>query len=178
MCMRASVWALLLLFVCGCGMSVHDAAGAGDLAAVQAMVARSPEAIESRTPLGKTPLFYAVTFSREEVLAYLIEAGADVNARDKTGLTPLHVAAFMSRPACAQRLLRAGAQIDARDDFGNTPLHSAAMRDMTGMSGFLVRRGADLHAVNHEGETPLDLALRYGRERVTQTLRELLASQT
>lgn len=158
----------------GCGVSVHDAVSAGDAARVREMLERAPGAIESRDNLGKTPLFFAVTYGREEMVDLLIDQGADVNAQDHTGLTPLHVAAFMSRPACAQRLLKAGARIDATDAFGDTPLHSAAMHGMTGMIGFLARRGADVNATNKEGETPLDLAVKYEQERAVQTLRNLL----
>ncbi len=174
-----SCWVALLfaLISSGCGMSMHDAVAAGELTEIQEMLARNPGAIESRDGLGKTPLFFAVTYGREDMMDLLIERGADVNAHDKTGLTPLHVAAFMSRPACAEKLLTAGARIDATDNFGDTPLHSAAMHGMTGMIGFLVRRGADLDAVNNNGETPLALAVKHEQERAVETLEKLLKAR-
>lgn len=166
--------ALAVAVFSGCGMSVHDVVAAGDAARVQEMLAQDPDAIERRDKLGKTPLFFAVTYGREEMVDLLIEQGADVNAQDDTGLTPLHVAAFMSRPACAEKLLNAGARIDTVDVFGDTPLHSAAIHGMTGMIGFLVRRGADVTAANNKGETPLDLAVKYEQERAVETLKNLL----
>lgn len=173
---HTSLLAVIVLgaLVSGCGTSLHDAAGAGDLLHVRQLLARNPGAMESRDAMCKTPIFFAITFDRRDVLTFLIEHGADINARDKTGLTPLHVASFMSRPHCADALIKAGARIDAVDDFGDTPLHSAAIHGMTGMIGFLVRRGADLHARNQNGETPLDLAVKYEQQRAVDTLKNLL----
>ncbi len=174
---RFGLYAIVLIAsMCmpGCGDSLHDIAATGDLNQVRALLARNPKALESRDKMQKTPVYFAITYDRVDVLKFLIEQGADVNVRDKTGLTPLHVATFMSRPACADALIKAGAKIDAVDDFGDTPLHSGAIHGMTGMIGFLVRRGADLHAVNSQGETPLDLAVKYHQDRAVETLRKLL----
>jgi len=165
------------VFAAGCGASLHDTVATGDLERVRALLARNPEALESRDGMEKTPVYFAITYDRVDVLKFLIERGADVNVRDKTGLTPLHVATFMSRPACADVLIKAGAGIDAVDDFGDTPLHSGAIHGMTGMIGFLVRRGADPHAVNRNGETPMDLAVRYHQNRAVETLRKLLETR-
>ena len=166
----------LLALLPGCGMSIHDAAGGGYLEKVQSKLEANPGAVNAPDPLGKTPLFFAITYGKEDMVEYLIERGADVNAHDKTGLTPLHVPPIMSRPACADLLVKAGAEIDAVDEFGDTPLHSGAIHGMTGMIGFLVRRGADIHAKNNKGLTPIDLARKYGQERAVEKLRSLLDS--
>ncbi len=45
--------------------------------------------IEARDALGRTPLHIASMFGLEEMVAILLERGADVNARDQWGVTPL-----------------------------------------------------------------------------------------
>ena len=126
---------LFALISSGCGNVHARRVAAGELTEIQEMLARNPGAIESRDGLGKTPLFFAVTYGREDMMDFLIERGADVNAHDNTVLTPLHVAAFMSRPACAEKLLKAGARIDATDNSDN-PSSFGGLHGMTGMIGF------------------------------------------
>jgi len=112
----------------GCGQSIHDAALRGDVRAVRRMLDADPELIRARTPLEKTPLHQAITSSNEELIDFLLERGADVNAKDKTGLTPLHVAAWWMATKIARQLLRHGADIHAVDVFGDTPLHGRHAR--------------------------------------------------
>ncbi len=47
------------------------------------------EKLEARDALGRTPLHIAALFGLEEMVALLLERGADVNARDQWGVTPL-----------------------------------------------------------------------------------------
>ncbi len=46
--------------------------------------------LEARDELGRTPLHIAAMFGLEEMVALLLERGADVNARDQWGVTPLY----------------------------------------------------------------------------------------
>ena len=54
-------------------------------------------------------LHSAVAGNHDEVVAVLIDAGADVNARQRHGWTPLHGAAQNGALASVERLLAAGA---------------------------------------------------------------------
>uniref|UniRef100_A0A8C6PNV9 Poly [ADP-ribose] polymerase n=1 Tax=Nothobranchius furzeri TaxID=105023 RepID=A0A8C6PNV9_NOTFU len=70
-----------------------DAAKKGCLARVQKLC--SPENINCRDTQGRnsTPLHLAAGYNNLEVVEYLLEHEADVNAQDKGGLIPLHNAA-------------------------------------------------------------------------------------
>ena len=77
-----------------------------------------------------TPLHRAAGHNPDpEVVAALLEAGADPHARGYEEETPLYEAAANENPAVAALLLEAGADVNARGSTGRTPLHQAAGRN-------------------------------------------------
>lgn len=158
---RSSSVLLLALTVAalgGCGNSIHDLARWGKLDDVKAMLDRDPSLLEKPNDLGKTPLFFAVTFDQMDVAKLLVDRGANINAKDITGLTPLHVAAFMGHKDMVVFLLEKGVPIESLDNFGDTPLHVAAYKDRPEVFELLLSRGANIAAKNNEGLLPLQLA--------------------
>jgi hypothetical protein len=124
---------------------------AGDISALKA-VFDSCE-LDARGGYGKgTALhFYGIT---EELMRWLVEQGADVNAEDDYGNTPLN---HQINTNLIALLLDLGAKIDAPDRYGNTPLHTAAGFYRVNNVRLLIERGANIHA-NSE-QTPLAYAL-------------------
>jgi ankyrin repeat protein len=86
------------------------AAQAGDVARVKELVAHGCP-LDGFDELGKTPLHHAVEGEHENVVVFLIESGADVNAHDERviGNTPLGEVAGRCSLAMARLLLDAGA---------------------------------------------------------------------
>jgi hypothetical protein len=70
---------------------------------------------------------------QRDVIAYLIEAGADPSAAAAGGVTPLHRAVRNRCSAAVEALLRAGANPDLRNARGSTPADLA--RWTTGRGG-------------------------------------------
>ncbi len=106
------------------GKDIWTAAAYGNLDAVRAHVA-SGVPLDATEPLyGQSPLAWAVIGGQQEVVDYLLEAGADPNARTRDENTALHTAAFFGRAEAAVRLLEAGAAVRARNVQGETPLDS------------------------------------------------------
>ena len=58
----------------------------GDLAKVQQLVELGVD-IEKRDERGVTPLMYAILFNQPQIVAYLIEKGANCKAQDYNGTT-------------------------------------------------------------------------------------------
>ncbi len=85
-------------------------AQSGDLPAVVELVARGC-AVNGFDDLGKTPLHYAVEHGHLAVAAFLIQAGADVNAHDERCIsnTPLGEVAAACSLEIAALLVEAGA---------------------------------------------------------------------
>ena len=125
---------------------------------------------------GFTPLHWAVITGRTNLVFWLIEKGADVNAADPLGMTPLHKAAVFNRVICAEALIAGGADVSA---FGQkygalrlTPIHLAAEEGQTDMIKCLLSHGVDVNSptkgANHI--TPLHMAAAKGRASAVETL--------
>ena len=69
-----------------------------------------------------SPLHNAAQEGRADIVALLIEKGADVNAKNNEGRTPLHEAVWFGSPNIVNLLLKKGADPLVEDDFGRTPL--------------------------------------------------------
>ena len=62
-----------------------------------------------------TPLHLACRSGRNEIVALLLESGAEVDARTESGRTPLHVAASKNSLDVARLLIKHGAHTDVID---------------------------------------------------------------
>jgi ankyrin repeat protein len=82
---------------------LHDAAEAGDLPAVQELLAHD-YSINALDEVGRTPLHYAVLGEHFAVVNYLLLHGANINVRDEhgNGYSPLDEAAR----SCSLRMVR------------------------------------------------------------------------
>jgi len=106
-------------------ISIHEAAGKGNIEAVKQHIAAGTD-VNAKDEFGETPLHDAAKRDRKEVVELLIANGADVNAKSGfNGRTPLHRAALFGRKEIAEMLIAKGADVDAKDKYGATPLDSA-----------------------------------------------------
>lgn len=95
----------------------------------------------------------------DELVRWLVENGADIEAVDYYERTALHQHA-MARSGKVTILLELGANINAVDKYGDTPLHFAAGSSFNITSvKKLIEYGADTNVLNANGETPLEKAL-------------------
>lgn len=90
----------------------------------------------------------------DELVRWLVEQGADINARDKYEHTPLHSQAA-TWSGNIPLFLELGADPDALDYQNETPLHAAAGYYRTRAIQDLVAHGANIHAENKRKQTPL-----------------------
>ena len=137
---------------------------------VRKLISNNPKLIQSRTLLGKTSLHMAVESGNSNIVALLLEAGADVNAKGDS-VTPLHLAAFYGSVQIAEMLLKAGADVNAIGFRHNdTPLHVAAFHGHVNVVKLLLAHGADINIENMQRKTPLQLAQERRRTNVIDVL--------
>ena len=156
-----------------------------------------------RTQLGRLPGFpnvvahptmgscltYAIYHSPIDLIAALLDAGADPNTDESDGFPPLIAALSTLRAvsgAQARRdvaevvtlLLRHGASTNQRDVNDSTPLHLAAGEGDLALVDLLLGNGADPNATTRIDDfvTALEVAEAAGRTAVAARLREITES--
>jgi len=139
--------------------TVWKACAAGDLGLVRSLIEDGADVNAPDPALGVTPLSYAALFGRDEVVAMLLQKGADANRANRDGGTALHGAAFLGRADIARELLKSGADPKKRNERGETAL-DATQADW-GVTNFITK----LMKVTVEKE-----AVMKGREEVRQML--------
>lgn len=98
----------------------------GNLDGARAMLAAHPGVARTGNPEEDRLLADVAGRHDREPVAFLIKAGADLNARGLDGGTPLHQAAWFGQPGNARLLIDAGAPLDVFDDaHESSPLHWA-----------------------------------------------------
>jgi ankyrin repeat protein len=99
----------------------------GDLAVVKQALADGADPNTKDPQSGSTLLATAALMGHTEVVALLLEHGADVNVRSKDGGTALHAAAFLGRAETVKLLLDKGADSSLRSNIGGTAIDGAKM---------------------------------------------------
>ena len=135
------------------------ATGRGDLATVQAVLAEKPHWLRRVGSHGRTMLWEAAYRGRLEVVEYLIDRGADIDACGchftplLVDISPYCAARYKRHHAVAEVLYGRGAALD---------IHTA-VKDKTRLLevvGKLVDAGADRDLEDNHGRTPRSIAVR------------------
>jgi ankyrin repeat protein len=106
--------------------SLSDAIINKDAAQVKTLMQGQPDlARTGQGPQGEPLLHLAVSHGNPEIVAFLLEQGADIDARRTGGFTPLHDAARQGNEEMIKLLLEHMADINATTDDGQTPMELA-----------------------------------------------------
>ena len=119
-----------------------------------------------------TPLHIASKMGHEEVVLYLLEAGANVNKQDPFGATALKLAAGGGHEAVVKTLVFHRAAINVKDGSRFSALMACIRQDHLRIAHFLLQHDASYSEVNSRNESPLMIAVQYNREEAVKLLIE------
>lgn len=152
-----------------------DLVFARDPARIAAALADVPD----RNPLiddGRTALALAAACGYTDVIAALLDGGADVDRPngDDLAYTPLIEASREGKRDAVTLLLDRGASIQRGDSRDGAPLLHACINADAALAALLLDRGAQVDAVDNRGQTALHHLARYAKDwgsaRITQTI--------
>ncbi|MXV19819.1 ankyrin repeat domain-containing protein [Deinococcus xianganensis] len=170
-----------------------------DEALLRALVDGDAGLLGLPSPMGVSPVLFAVYYGRPDMARVLVELGAPLSVFEAAalgdeaaltrgldadpalvhgvsgdGFSPLGLAAFFGHAGVAEVLLSRGADVNAvsRNAMGVQPLHSAVAGGHGGLARALVMAGADVNATQQGGFTPLMAAAQNGDTGLVLFLRQ------
>jgi len=149
--------------------ALFDAVARNDVATIQAAVSTAGT-LSATNERGETLLMNAVYAQRPQIVALLIEAGADVNAQDERQNSPFLYAGAEGDIATVRLALTHGADFTVTNRYGGTALIPAAEKGHLAMVTLLANTpGYPIDHVNSLGWTALLEAIILGDGGQTQT---------
>lgn len=152
-----------------------------NLTQIKKLLAQQPSLIEAQTewkmalghhywPIGCTAIHLSAASGHADILAYLLDQGAEMDQTNRYGMTALHMATIMRQPAAVELLLNRGAALNATSPIGQTPLHLAVLREYSELVQLLLAKGADHNVLDKAGRSPSDWAKIYYNPEVARLL--------
>lgn len=153
-------------------LDLFEAAATGQIHLVKDFIKEDPDQVNDYAPDGFTALGLAAYFGHTDVVALLIENGADVNQVSNNGMevAPLHAAVAHRHMPITKILLEHGANANARQKLGVTALHSAAHQGDSEIIELLLKYQADREAEMDNGKKPVDLAIEVNHPELVHIL--------
>ena len=146
------------------------AASEDDIRWVKILLARGVN-VNEKDANSCTALYTAANEGHRDLVIFLLEKGAEVNAKHNLrGYTPLHCAAEKGYIEIVKILLEKGADVNAKNTENYTPLHVAALQGHIDIVKILLEKGADVNAKDTEDSTPLHFAAQAGNMDIIEIL--------
>ncbi len=163
-------------------LAVQLASKKGCMQVVEYCYEKAPTSMTMSKIDGWTPLHFAAKNGHANVVEFLIQKNAAVNAltsrspleeeTDAGGKTPLHLAIQNRHHEVVEQLLHAKADVNKADAKGYTALHYASESgDLKSVESLLKEETIDLNAITHEdGNTALHFAVKIKNHEIVKLL--------
>ena len=132
----------------------------------------------AETSMGCTPLHYAAYYGHQDIVEYLVEAGAPLDCKNEAGKTPIAWAVEAKNYDIVGYLLEVEADPSIPDNNGISPLHRAVkINDLKMVETLLsinteTEEWTKVNARNNEGLTPLAISAQQGNMEILKLLIE------
>ncbi len=168
------------IMLTSCVSMLHRSVDRNDLSGVQREVTAGAS-LESTDHRDKTPLHLAAEQGHMQIVEYLVENGANVNATTpaKYGeVTPLRYAIANEDYQMVRYLIQNGADVNHANQGGWTPVITAARVGNLDIIRLLLDAGAELDVRTSDGLTPVRVASNYGWTDIVVWMTLLLEQQS
>ncbi|MBN1552604.1 ankyrin repeat domain-containing protein [bacterium] len=152
---------ILILAVICCGVGYSESR---ELQQIRSLIEKDPSAINRTDNRSRTPLHIAAEKGQIDVVAYLIEKGADLEAADFHRNTPLTLAVEKGNLDVVRLLAESGAKMKG-PGIDSVILNRALASRSIEMLKYLLQQGLDPAQKDTAGNTVLHYAARYGLEQ-------------
>lgn len=142
----------------GYGTPLFSAVQQSNKPIVELLMANGANPMQANRSDNQTPLSFALTNGRRDLVELMLVKSVDINQKDKRGQTLLHLV-LTGDGSMTKLLLDKGADINARNSSGYSPLHIAAQTGTIAALKVLLDYHADLNAKTPFGDTPLHLSV-------------------
>ena len=139
---------------------IFEAVKSNNMEMLQKIIKKDSSTIFLTDELKRTPLHWAARGVHFELVKYLVENNADINAKDINQITPIASITARNHLSALEYLLKNGANPNVMDFEGDTPLHYAAASGQLRTAQLLIENGASVHIKNSYERTPLVIAAR------------------
>jgi len=140
----------------------------GDLEKLKLLIEKNPQSIEENYK-NLTPLLIAVLLGFNNIIDYLIDKGANVNATNQYGMSALYLS--LGKNEISKRLLQSSnININNRDDSLNTFLMSCIERDYIDIAIMLIQKGADIYLNNINNDNAFTIAIKKNNDFIANIL--------
>ncbi|MDP8246251.1 MAG: ankyrin repeat domain-containing protein [Candidatus Hinthialibacter antarcticus] len=170
---KALLYLTVMIFAVGCAeqppeIDIWQAAGEGNIAAIQQHVKAGTDINALEPTGGSTPLIVAALFGQPDAAEVLILKGAALDQKNNNGSTALHLAALFCHPNIVKLLLENGAEPNPKDNIGTTPLDavgaewSQELEDVYAMVGGILQMEIDLDRIKRTRGSVADILKEHG----------------
>jgi len=153
-------------------IELFNKAREGKLARIKELISEGIPFDTQPTHCRFTAMLNAAVAGKYEVVEYLLQQGARVDAQSRWGDTALHLAASECHLDIVKLLVKFGADINKTNVNGETPLYAAVSKGHLEVVKYLLNRGADREIKNDKGKSLIEVAEAKNRSFIVKTLKE------
>mmetsp|Transcript_22250 Transcript_22250/g.29086 ORF Transcript_22250/g.29086 Transcript_22250/m.29086 type:complete len:179 (-) Transcript_22250:221-757(-) len=137
--------------------AVHNACSTGNISLVEEYLTKGGDPNARKGLARLMPLHVAAIYGQKDIVALLIEKGANIEGKQFEHSTALILAAQHGKKEIVSFLVEHGADIQASRHDSSTALHLASFNGHRDVVQYLIDNGADPICENEEGFFPGDV---------------------